>query len=96
MCHNNCARRFKLTPISVSKFGVDTTKNPWYGIDLKKLVSPIPIMTVLARDLQSILNIFNSGMSDWRVECIICKLNCVQYLLYDRTTSFSNLIVLTI
>ena len=28
--------------VSVSKFGIDTTKNPWYRIDLKKLVSPIP------------------------------------------------------
>ena len=28
--------------VSVSKFGMDTSKNPWYGIDLKKLVLPIP------------------------------------------------------
>ena len=28
--------------VSVSKFGIDTTKNPWYRIDFKKLVSPIP------------------------------------------------------
>ena len=30
--------------VSVSKSGIDTTKskNPWYRIDLKNLVSPIP------------------------------------------------------
>ena len=30
--------------VSVSKFGIDTTKNRWYRIDLKMLASPIPIV----------------------------------------------------
>ena len=28
--------------VLVSKFGIDTTKNRWYRVDLKKLVSLIP------------------------------------------------------
>ena len=42
ICHKPCIARRSNLMVSVSKFGIDTTKNPWYRVDLKKLVSPIP------------------------------------------------------
>ena len=45
LCHKTVLNGLNLL-VSVSKFGVHTTENRWYriGIDLKKLVSPIPII----------------------------------------------------
>ena len=42
MCRNKTSLDGSYLMVSVSKFGIDTTENPWYRIDLKKLVSPIP------------------------------------------------------
>ena len=41
ICHNKILLDGSNLPVSVSKFNIDTTKNPWYRIGFKKLVSPI-------------------------------------------------------
>ena len=47
MCHNKIVLYGSNLLAPVLKFGIDTTKNPWYHIDLKKLVLPIPIFQPL-------------------------------------------------
>ena len=42
LCHNKTVLDGLTLLVSVSKFGIDTARNRWYRIDLKKLVSPIP------------------------------------------------------
>ena len=38
LCHNKTVLDGLNFLVSVSKFGTDTTRNPWYRIDLKKVV----------------------------------------------------------
>ena len=41
LCHNKTVLHGLNLLVSLSKFSIDTTKNRWYRIDLKKLVSRI-------------------------------------------------------
>ena len=50
LCHNKTVLDISNLLVLVSKFGIDTTKNRWYRIDLKKLVSPIATIILILSD----------------------------------------------